>query len=73
MGQEIEGYSDLTNESEFMPLNPYSHKLLHYLFAYYKKDKEIVNRLVETLDKMESLSEQTTKPTTQNDVKEKQL
>lgn len=53
--QEAENYCDISNESEFMPLNPQSHKLLHYLFTYYQKDKGIVDRLVEVLDKMESL------------------
>ena len=75
MGQEIEGYSDLTNESEFMALNPYSHKLLHYLFTHYKKDKQVIGRLVEVLERMSNLlsSEQTNPQPVQEDVKEKQV
>ena len=51
-GQDLEGYCDISNESDFMPLNPYSHKLLHYLFTYYKKDPSVLDRLREVLDKM---------------------
>ena len=50
--QEPESYCDLSNEANFMPLNSYSHKLLHYIFTYYKKDKTVLNRLQEILDKM---------------------
>lgn len=54
--QEAENYCDISNESEFLPLNPQSHKLLHYLFTYYQKDRGIIGRLVEVLDKMVELS-----------------
>lgn len=50
--QEVENYCDISNESNFIPLNSYCHKLLHYLFIYYKKDKTVLNRLQEILDKM---------------------
>ena len=54
--QEAETYCDISNDSNFMPLNPYSHKLVHYLFTYYKKDKTILGRLGEILEKMLQLS-----------------
>lgn len=58
VNQEPETYCDLSNESNFIPLNSYCHKLLHYLFSYYKKDKTVLTRLQEILDKMCSLTEQ---------------
>ena len=83
--QDIEGYCDISNESNFIPLNRYSHKLLHYIFTYYKKDKSILGRLQEVLDKMcdlttttnnddkqPTLCENTEETTTLNHVKEKQ-
>lgn len=54
--QELEGYCDLSNVEEFMPLNRYTHKLLHYLFTYYKKDPSVLERLKEVLDQMTRLS-----------------
>ena len=56
MDQDIEGYCDLSNVEEFMPLNRYTHKLLHYIFTYYKKDPSVLERLKEVLDKMQMLS-----------------
>ena len=56
--QEVENYCDISNEDNFIPLNSYCHKLLHYLFGYYKKDKTVINRLQEILDKMCLLSEE---------------
>lgn len=72
--QEIEGYSDISDDTNFIPLNPYSHKLLHYLFTYYKKDKSIIGRLVEVLDKMCDLGAETQHivQLSKEDVKEEQ-
>ena len=56
--QEIENYCDISDESNFIPLNSYCHKLLHYLFIYYKRDKTVLTRLQEILDKMCSLSQE---------------
>ena len=56
MDQDIEGYCDLSKVDEFMPLNRYTHKLLHYLFTYYKKDPSVLERLKEVLNKMARLS-----------------
>lgn len=54
--QDSENYCDISNEENFIPLNSYCHKLLHYLFPYYMKDRTVINRLVEILDKMIVLS-----------------
>lgn len=54
--QTSESYCDISHENEFIPLNSYCHKLLHYLFTYYQKDKDIIKRLVEVLDTMCDLS-----------------
>lgn len=51
-----ETYCDISHEDEFIPLNSQCHKLLHYLFTYYQKDKSILDRLKEILDKMLELS-----------------
>ena len=45
-------YCDISNKDDYIPLNSGCHKMLHYLFTYYKKDKSILKRLVEVLDKM---------------------
>ena len=50
--QDEEHYCDISNEKEFIPLNSQCHKLLHYLFTYYQKDRTVMDRLVEILDKM---------------------
>lgn len=51
-----ESYCDISNESEFMPLNSWCHKMLHYIFPHYVKDPTVIDRLVEVLDKMKELS-----------------
>ena len=61
--QDLEGYCDLSKEDEFVPLNRYTHKLLHYLFTYYKKDKDILDRVKDALDRMcELANDATTTP-----------
>ncbi len=70
VNQEPETYCDLSNESNFIPLNSYCHKLLHYLFSYYKKDKTVLSRLQEILDKMCSLTEQDMDSIDQEDMEE---
>jgi hypothetical protein len=58
--QDLEGYCDLSKEDEFVPLNRYTHKLLHYLFTYYKKDKDILDRVKDALDRMCELANDAT-------------
>ena len=50
--QDAENYQDISHEEEFIPLNSYCHKMLHYLFVFYQKDQTIIDRLKEILDKM---------------------
>ena len=54
--QDSEDYCDISHEDEFMPLNSYCHKMLHYLFVHYQKDPTVMDRLKEILDKMIALS-----------------
>jgi len=60
--QDSEAYCDISRAEDFMPLNSYCHKLLHYLFPYYVKDKTIIDRLVEVLDKMCKLAPNNANP-----------
>lgn len=50
--QDSENYCDISHDEEFIPLNSYCHKMLHYLFIYYQKDPTVMDRLKEILDKM---------------------
>ena len=56
--QDEENYCDISNTDEFIPLNSYSHKLIHYLFNVYQKDPSVMDRLREILDRMLYLSGQ---------------
>ena len=62
--QDLEGYCDLSREDEFVPLNRYTHKLLHYLFTYYRKDKDILDRVKDALDRMCELANDAATTTT---------
>lgn len=53
-------YCDISNENHFIPLNPYTHKFLHYLFPTYKKDPKVIERLMELLNKMVEFEAETT-------------
>ena len=55
LDQRKENYYNL-DEKRFLPLNKQSHEVVHFLFRYYIKDKKIIDRLVEILDKMEACS-----------------
>ena len=50
--QDSENYCDISHDEEFIPLNSYCHKMLHYLFIYYQKDPTVMDRIKEILDKM---------------------
>ena len=45
-------YDDLSPE-KFVFLGKTMHKVVHFLYIYYKKDHTIINRLKEVLDRME--------------------
>lgn len=56
LSQNKDEYSDLNNEKNFISLNKKTHELLHFIYEYYKKDKDILNRLKEILDLMLELN-----------------
>lgn len=45
-------YDDLSDENMFLPLNEDTHKCVHYLYSFYKKDKQVMTRLTNLLEKM---------------------
>lgn len=44
-------YDDL-NEDKFVFLGKTMHKMVHFLFVYYRKDPDVIKRLEEILKKM---------------------
>ena len=52
MNQHEEDYEDLSDPENFVALNRYSHKLLHYFFTYYKKDRSVLQRLEALMERM---------------------
>lgn len=49
-------YEDISNKENFLALNSETHKIIHYLYTYYKKDKDILKRLEAILIKMRELN-----------------
>lgn len=43
---------EVLDKNLFIPLNKKTHDVLHFIYSYYKKDKTILSRLEEILDKM---------------------
>ena len=52
-----EHYTDLSNETHFEPLNRKTHETIHFLYNYYAKDKEIIDRLRDLLERMYEINE----------------
>ena len=50
-----ENYDKLIEEN-FIAVNKQTHDALHFLFRYYKNDKDILNRIKQVLDKMVELN-----------------
>ena len=50
-----ENYDSLTEEN-FIAVNKATHEALHFLFRYYKNDKDVLNRIKQVLDKMVELN-----------------
>lgn len=48
----IDEYKDL-DENKYVALNKTSHSMVHFIFNYWIKDKKIIDRLVDILEKME--------------------
>lgn len=51
-----EHYKDLRDINRFRMLNKLTHKMLHWLYTYWIKDKDIVKRIVDVLEEMEQYS-----------------
>ena len=50
-----ENYNKLIEEN-FIAANKTTHEALHFLFRYYKNDKDILNRIKQVLEKMVELN-----------------
>ena len=46
-------YNDLSDVSKFMCLNPKTHEIIHELYKWYRRDKKVLQRIQDTLNKME--------------------
>lgn len=53
--KEQQYYEEL-NEEYFMPLNAATHDTVHFLWTYYKKDPEVIGRLIVILEEMKKLN-----------------
>lgn len=49
----IQRYDHIDDMNRFMPLNPKTHEVIHEIFKWYKKDHKVLDRIKQTLDKME--------------------
>ena len=47
----MEEYGDLSEPDEFVCLNQMTHKMLHFLYPYWKKDPYILNRIEEEFER----------------------
>lgn len=51
-----DNYDKLIKEN-FVPLNMQSHEFIHWIYNYYRKDKDVINRLLTILEMMYKLNE----------------
>ena len=51
-----EHYKNLENPERFLSLNTMTHKFIHWLYTYWVKDKDIINRITKVLEDMERYS-----------------
>lgn len=51
-----ENYKDLDDINRFIMLNKNTHKMIHWLYTYWVKDKDIINRITNLLERMEKYS-----------------
>lgn len=55
-------HEDLSEENytvlndNFLPCNNLTHKVIHWLWTYWQKDKDIIERLKKELEKMEKIN-----------------
>lgn len=52
----IQRYDQIDDMKRFMPLNKKTHEIIHELYKWYKKDHKVLDRIKETLDKMEEFT-----------------
>ena len=55
LDMSADNYDKLIEEN-FIAVNKNTHETLHFLFRYYKNDKDILNRIKQVLDKMVELN-----------------
>jgi hypothetical protein len=48
---DMQEYKDISNIDDFCPFNSLTHKCLHWLWTYYKKDPAILQRIKDELDR----------------------
>ena len=53
----IENYDKLDNHDNFILLNKKTHEMVHFIYNIYSKDKKVIDRLVELLDKMVEINQ----------------
>ena len=56
MDLNAEHYTDISNKEHFVILNSTSHDMVHWLYRYYIKDPDVLNRLKNILDKMKEIN-----------------
>lgn len=49
-------YKDLSNMEHFVPLNKKTHDFIHWLYDYWIKDPEILDRIVQLLTDMREIN-----------------
>ena len=47
---------DVLVPDKFMPLNFKTHEIIHELYSWYKKDRKVLDRIKEVLERMETLT-----------------
>lgn len=52
MNLDSSSYTDISEQLYFRPLNERTHETVHYLYKFYKKDPEVLDRLKHLLDDM---------------------
>lgn len=57
MDLEAAHYTDITKEDHFIMLNKTSHDTIHWLYRYYVKDPEVLDRLKDILDRMKEIND----------------
>ena len=55
LDMSADNYDKLIEEN-FIAVNKNTHEALHFLFRYYKNDKDILNRIKQVLEKMTELN-----------------